>query len=73
MTQMTNLRHSLRPGELRKATRPDGSMVEVGSVAGGSFTQVVVRNEVGVRLWNRSYQFETSALNKFAALALEQN
>jgi hypothetical protein len=58
----------LTPGETRKVTRTDGWTVEVGSVAGGSFTQVVVRDTLGVRAWNRSFVFETAALQKFAEL-----
>lgn len=56
----------LKPGEIRKATRTDGWTVEVGSVAGGSFTQVVVRDTLGIRAWSRNFQFETDALQYYA-------
>lgn len=60
---------SLPANTTLRAIRTDGWSVEVGYVAGGMFTAVVVRDTLGVRAWNRSYQFTTTALQKFYELA----
>jgi len=58
----------LTPGEIRKApAQVTGWTVEVGSICGGSFTQVVVRDSLGVRAWCRSFKSETDALREFAS------
>lgn len=54
-----------------KATRRDGWTVEIDYVAGGSFTQVVVRDTLGIRAWNRSYRLASDAWEKFKELAAQ--
>lgn len=60
----------LKPGEVRKAPAVDeGFTVEVSYVAGGSFTQVVLRDPQGNRVFSRNHQFDTDALKQFEELA----
>ena len=60
---------NLKPSEVRTATTPQGDTVTVQYVAGGSFTNVTVRDAGGKRIWTRNYQFTDNAVRKYADIA----
>lgn len=66
---MTEMTKPLAPGEIRTATRTDGWTVKIMHVSGGSRFYVEVRDTLGILAHCRNFQFEDTALRKFAEYA----
>lgn len=66
---MTEMTKPLAPGEIRTVTTVDGIRVKIMHAAGGGRFYVEARRPDGSILQCRNFQFEDTALRKFAELA----